>query len=58
MEPKKFDSFLMFDDAERLGENISCFGCRGNRMDVHIARIEDMSDIMVSCVNVFFCVGD
>jgi len=53
VEWKKFDSFLMFDDAERLGENISCLGCRGNGTDVHIPGIEDLSDIMVSHVNVF-----
>jgi len=50
---EEVDSFLMFDNAEGLGENTSCLGCRGNMMDVHIAGIEDMSDIMVSRVNVF-----
>ena len=53
MDSKKFDSFLMFDNAERLGENTSCLGCRGNMTDVHIAGIEDMLDIMVSHINVF-----
>ena len=53
VESRKFDSFLMFDDAERLGENITCLGCRGNGTDVRIAGIEDMSDIRVLRVNVF-----
>jgi len=53
VESKKFDSFLVFDDSERLGENIGCLGCRGNGMDIRIAGIEDMSDIRVPCVNVF-----
>ena len=53
MGSKKFDRFLMFDDAERLGENIGCLGCRGNGTDICIAGIEDMSDIRMSCVNVF-----
>jgi hypothetical protein len=43
----------VLDGTKRLGENVCRLRCRGNVTNVDVARIVNMTDIMITSINVF-----
>ena len=56
VEMQELDSVLVFKSAEWLCKNVGCLRCRWNVTNVDVSRVEDMTDVMMTRVNVF-CPG-